>query len=341
MMIAVLCGGISQERNVSLAGGKAVNDALYELGHQPIMFDPALGKNAILNASAIPIIDTPPTAEELSQFDVKNMIECFNIPLWDKIDMAFLVLHGKYGEDGVIQALLEARGIPYTGSGVKASAIGMDKNTCKLLFMSSGLTIPQWYPIRPQYFNDYDYLKAIRGELGKRIVVKPNDQGSSVGVTIIENGSMEEFQEAVLHASKYSNLVLAEKFIEGREITVGVIDGQVLPVVEIIAEEGFYDYEHKYQKGHTRYECPADIPEDIQEFAQNMALTAYYSVGCEGFARVDFRLNEEGVPYVIEINTIPGFTATSLVPMAAKEVGYSFAQLCQLIIETTMRKYNA
>ncbi len=341
MMIAVLCGGISLERNVSLAGGKAVNDALYELGHQPIMFDPAMGSNAVLNSSNIPIIDTPPTMEELQQYNIKSFIDCFNIPLWDKIDLAFVVMHGKNGEDGVIQAMLEARGVPYTGSGIKANAVGMDKNTSKLLFLSSGLSVPQWFPVRERYYEDYDYLKALRGELGKKIVIKPNDQGSSVGVTIIEDGNMDDIAKAVKHAAQYSDLVLAEKFIEGREITVGVIGGEVLPVVEIITNEGFYDYEHKYQKGHTSYQCPADIPEDIAEFAQNMALTAYYAVGCEGFARVDFRLNEDGVPFVIEINTIPGFTATSLVPMAAKEVGYSFAQLCQHIINLTIEKTNA
>ena len=341
MKIAILCGGISLERNVSLAGGKAVNDALYKLGHLPIMFDPALGKDAILNSSNIPIIDTPPSIEDLKQYKIKNFIDCFNIPLWDKIEMAFVVMHGKYGEDGVIQALLEARGIPYTGSGVKANAIGIDKNTSKLLFVSSGLTVPQWFPVRPRYYEDYDYLKAIRAELGKRIVIKPNDQGSSVGISIIEDGNIDEIMKAVKNAAQYSDLVIAEKYIEGREITVGVINGQVLPVVEIITNEGYYDYQHKYQKGHTSYECPANLPEDIAEFAQNMALTAYYAIGCEGFARVDFRLNDDGVPFVIEINTIPGFTATSLIPMAAKEVGYDFEQLCQHIINITAEKTNA
>lgn len=341
MMIAVLCGGISLERNVSLAGGKAVNDALASLGHLPIMFDPALGKDAILNSSAVPIINTPPTLDDLKQYKVSNLVECFNIPLWEKIDMAFVVLHGKYGEDGIIQALLEAKGIPYTGSGVKANAIGIDKNTSKLIFASSGLTVAPWFPVRPRSYEDYDYFKALRGELGKKIVIKPNDQGSSVGITIIEDGNIDDMAAAVKYAAQYSDLVLAEKFIEGREITVGVIGGQVMPVIEIATNEGFYDYEHKYQKGHTSYICPAEIPEDIAEFAQNMALTAYYSIGCEGFARVDFRLDEDGVPFIMEINTVPGFTATSLIPMAAKEVGYDFPQLCQHIINITVEKTNA
>jgi D-alanine-D-alanine ligase len=333
MNIAIICGGLSLERNVSLAGGKSVYAALKQLGHTPYMIDPALGKNAVLNPDSVELVSTPPTIEELAQYPVRNMLDCVNLPIFDQIDIAFIVLHGKYGEDGVIQALLEARGIKYTGSGIKAHALGIDKNTSKLVFAATGTQVAPWYPVRRNMFDNYDYMKALRSELGKKMVIKPNDQGSSVGVTIIEDGNIDEINKAIKYAAQFSDLVIAEKFIEGREITVGLIGGEPLPVVEIVPEAGFYDYQHKYVKGHTGYQCPADIPGDIADFAQNIARTAYYAVGCSGFARADFRLNEDGQPIIMEINTIPGFTSTSLVPMAAKQLGIEFPDLCQRIID--------
>lgn len=338
MNIAVLCGGISLERNVSLSGGKSVCAALKELGHFPIMMDPALGLSCVLNPDSIEIKNEPPTQEELASYPPKNMMDCINMPIFDQIDLAFIVLHGKYGEDGVIQALLEARGIPYTGSGIKANAIGIDKNTSKMIFASAGLQVAPWYPVRKQHFDDVDYHGALRAELGKKLVIKPNDQGSSVGVTIIQDGNIDDIGKAIRYAGSFSDLVIAEKFIEGREITVGLLGGECFPVVEILPESGFYDYKHKYTKGHTGYQCPADIPEDIAEFAMNMARTSFFAIGCEGFARTDFRLNEDGVPIIIEINTVPGFTSTSLVPMAAKQIGIEFPDLCQRIINLALNK---
>lgn len=338
MNIAVLCGGISLERNVSLTGGKSVCAALKELGHYPIMMDPALGTSCILNPETVEIKNVPPTLDELSAYPVKNMMDCISMPIFDQIDLAFIVLHGKYGEDGVIQALLEARGIPYTGSGIKANAIGIDKNTSKMIFASSGLQVAPWFPVRKHLFNDVDYHKSIKAELGKRMVVKPNDQGSSVGITIIDDGNIEDLGKAIRYAGTYSDIVLVEQFVEGREITVGMLGGECFPVVEIVPEGGFYDYKHKYTKGHTGYQCPADISDDIAEFAMNMARTSFFAIGCEGFARTDFRLNEDGVPIIMEINTVPGFTSTSLVPMAAKEVGIDFPDLCQRIINLSLNK---
>ncbi|OGU97223.1 MAG: hypothetical protein A2220_06115, partial [Ignavibacteria bacterium RIFOXYA2_FULL_35_10] len=278
--------------------------------------------------------------EELAKFDSKKIIECIHSELFDDIDVAFIVLHGKYGEDGKIQALLELRGIPYTGSNIKASAIGIDKLASKMLFLAAGITTPQWMTVRPKDYGNYDYFEDIRSELGNELVIKPNDQGSTIGITIVDSGNLDDINHGVEEASKFSEIVIAEQFIEGREITVGIVGGEALPLIEIVPEEGFYDYEHKYTKGKTEYICPADVSEDIAEFMQNQALSAYNILGCSGFARTDFRLDDEGQPFLLEINTIPGFTSTSLVPMAAKEVGIEFPELCERIIQLVFDKNN-
>ncbi len=336
MNIAILCGGVSLERNVSLTGGKSVYEALINSGHNVKLIDPALGENGLLDYNNIEIKEVPPTLEEINQYSRRNILNCINSSLFDDVDLAFLVLHGTNGEDGLIQSLLELRGIRYTGSGVRASAVAMDKVASKMIFAASGLVIAPWAIVRKHQYEDHGFHKLLRSELGPKLVIKPNDQGSSIGISIIERGDTEEIAEAVKLAAKYSNVVIAEKFIEGREITVPIIGGQALPVIEILPEEGFYDYKHKYTKGHTTYQCPADIPADIADFAQNCAVNAFWSIGCRGFARADFRLNEDGQPVIMEINTIPGFTSTSLVPMAAKHIGIEFPQLCLKIIELAM-----
>lgn len=338
MNIAVLFGGISTERNVSINGGRAVIEALRSKGHNVIPIDPAFGADIHLAENVIANPSEYPTFEELKQYDPKKIIECINSEIFDNVDVAFLVLHGKYGEDGRIQSLLEIRGVPYTGSGVKASAIGMDKNASKMLFMAAGIPTPAWVNVRPNDYDNYDLMKEIRSELGGHLVVKPNNQGSSIGVTIIEDGNLDDIHKAIKAAAEYSKIVLVEQFIEGREITVGVIGEEALPVIEILPEDGFYDYKHKYSKGHTEYECPADVSEDIADFAQSLAVSSFISLGCSGFARADFRLNEDGQPFLMEINTIPGFTATSLVPMAALEVGIEFPDLCEKIIQLAVEE---
>jgi len=336
MNIAVLFGGISTERNVSIAGGRAVVEALRSKGHNVIPVDPALGadwKNSeeVLNGG-----NGVPSLDELSKMSSRNIIDCINSDAFDKVDVAFIVLHGKWGEDGRVQSLLELRGIPYTGSKVKGSAIAIDKNSSKMIFLAANIPTPPWYVVRPKDYENYEFFEEIRGELGNHLVIKPNDQGSTIGITIVESGNLDEIHDGILTASEYSDLVLIEKFIEGQEITVGIIGEDALPVIEIVPEEGFYDYEHKYTKGKTRYDCPADISEDIAEFTQSMAHTAYMALGCSGFARADFRLDEDGQPFLLEMNTIPGFTATSLVPMAAKEVEIEFPELCERIIEIAL-----
>ncbi len=336
MNIAVLFGGISTERNVSIAGGRAVVEALRSKGHNVIPVDPALGYDWVYSEEVLNGRNGIPSLDELSRLHPRNIIYSINSDAFDKVDVAFIVLHGKWGEDGRVQSLLELRGIPYTGSKVKGSAIAIDKNSSKMIFLAANIPTPPWYVVRPKDYENYEFFEEIRGELGNHLVIKPNDQGSTIGITIVESGNLDEIHDGILAASEYSDLVLIEQFIEGQEITVGIIGEDTLPVIEIVPEDGYYDYEHKYTKGKTRYDCPADISEDIAEFTQSMAHTAYIALGCSGFARADFRLDEDGQPFLLEMNTIPGFTATSLVPMAAKEVEIEFPELCERIIEIAL-----
>jgi D-alanine-D-alanine ligase len=341
LKIAVVFGGISTERNVSISGGKAVVEALEGLGHEVIPVDPAFGKDAIEKSkSVISDIHKMLTPEDLKEFSPRNYIDCINLDVFDDIDCAFIVLHGKYGEDGLIQSLLEFREVPYTGSDVKSSSLTIDKDSSKMIFSAAGIPTPEWLTLSSPNQANHDTATEIRDTLGKELVIKPNDQGSTIGISIVKNGNIDDIVAAIELAFNYSEKVVVEQFIEGRELTVGFVGDNMLPVIEIIPEKGFYDYEAKYTKGKSEYVCPAEISEDIAEFMTNLAHTAINVLGCEGFGRVDFRLNEEGVPYCLEANTIPGFTSQSLVPMAAKEIGIGFPELCEELIKLATDKHK-
>lgn len=336
MNIAVLLGGISTERNVSISSGKAVVNALRELGHNVKPIDPALGLNGLLDDNTLMSTEFSDSPVDLSQFHPRNIIDCINSDIFDDVDAAFIVLHGAYGEDGRIQSLLELRGIPYTGSGVKASSTAIDKNASKMLFMAAGIPTPPWAMIHPADYKNYEYFDDIRKEMGNKLVIKPNDQGSTIGITIIDTGNLDDICDAVAVASKFSEEVMIEKYIEGREITVPILGEDALPVIEIVPHDGFYDFANKYTKGRTEYICPAEISEDIAEFSMVLTQSAYRVLGCKGFGRADYRLDEDGQTFILEMNTIPGFTATSLVPMAAREVGIEFSELCQRILNLAL-----
>ena len=340
MNIAVLMGGISPERNVSLRSGIAVTKALREKGHNVIAIDPALGVDCILDIDNLEIPNTFPTPEELELMSQKNIIDSINSQHFDNIDCAFIVLHGSCGEDGKVQGLLHLRGIKYTGSGVKASAIAMDKRTSKLLFSLAGVLTPHWVMIDPNDENLMDRIAEIKGNVGKEVVVKPNDGGSTIGLTIIKNGDVDEIYKAIKLAGEYSNEVMVEQFIEGRELTVTIIDNKAYPIIEIKPSEGFYDYSNKYTKGKTEYICRAEIDENETEFIQNMALTAHRVVGCRGYSRIDFRLDDEHLAHCLEVNTVPGFTELSLVPMAARAAGVDFGNLCEHLINRGINYKN-
>lgn len=334
MKIAVLLGGISPERNVSFQTGKAIAHALTDCGHSVILIDPALGADCILTLDQITqSMQSTPTQEELAAFSPARLIECITSPVWEGIDIAFLGLHGKYSEDGYIQSLLDMRGIRYTGSKMLASAVSMDKAMAKRLFESVNIPTPRWILVDKSHAEDFDLLRDIRKEFGEDIVVKPNGQGSSVGVSIIHRATTDEIRDGIELATQFAETALIEQFIEGREITVSILGDKALPIIEIRPRNGYYDYANKYTAGNTEYICPAEIEEHLADFIKNLAVTAHHVLGCTAYSRVDFRLDEDGQAFCLEVNTLPGFTGTSLVPKAAKAVGMEFGKLCEKIIE--------
>jgi D-alanine-D-alanine ligase len=284
--LAVLKGGPSAEREVSLRTGAACAAALREAGY------------------------------EVAEVVVED--ENFVVP--DGTDLAFLALHGTFGEDGQVQDILHARGIPFTGADAATSRIAIDKEKTKEKFRRSGVPTPEGQLVRK--------LEEITVSLP--VFIKPNSQGSSVGSRSAT--TREELALALADALKFDSAALVEQLVKGRELTVGVLGDQVLPIVEIQPLEGFYDYANKYTKGRTEYFCPARLPEEITALIQKYALAAHRSVGNTVYSRIDFLL-ENDRPYCLEINTIPGMTATSLLPKAAAAVGITFPQLCRRIVE--------
>ena len=269
---------------------------------------------------------------ELAAFRTEQLVECIHSPLFDGVDIVFMGLHGRYGEDGYVQALLDLRGIPYTGSGMLSSAMCMDKTVSKMMFQISGIPTPHWVSVTPEQADDLEILAEVQRELRGPVVVKPNDQGSTVGMSVIETGVVEDLAKAVRLAAKFSSSILVERYIPGRELTVAVLGGEALPIIEIEPKAGFYDYANKYTKGCTEYHCPADLSEEVMNHVQELAVTAHAVLGCRAYSRIDFRLTEEHMPFCLEVNTLPGFTETSLVPMAARQAGIEFGDLCEEII---------
>lgn len=300
--IAVVMGGPSAEREVSLNTGKAILTALQEAGY----------KNTIG-------IDLEPTrfVEQLKEA---------------RIEVVFNAVHGQYGEDGILQGALELLGIPYTGAGVLSSAMAMDKGISKRIFLSAAIPTP-----RSLLFTKADLNRDLTAEIIDNfsipVVVKSASQGSSIGVAIVEDAG--NLSNAIQQAFQYSNTILVEEFIKGRELTVaiwGKDEPKALPVIEIVPYSGRYDYHSKYTKGATEYIVPAELTDEITLQVQKVALEAFKILGCCGIARVDIMLDSNNNPYVLEVNTIPGMTATSLVPKAAAAAGISFPDLCEKLL---------
>ena len=289
--IGVLMGGLSAEREISLRSGSACLKALVSRGY---------------NAGAI-------DAGRDLPFRLRE----------EGIEVAFIALHGRYGEDGTVQGLLEVMGIPYTGSGVLASAIAINKAVTKDVFISKGIRTPGFMPIN----RDKE-----PGELKIKFpaVVKPAKEGSTIGITIVSD--RDGLAPALDEAFRFDSLVIVEEFVKGREITVGVLDGNPLAIVEVRPKSGFYDFHSKYTPGMTEYICPAEISGDISKVCKEMAVSVYKAVGCSGASRVDIIIDEGG-PQAIEINTIPGMTETSLLPKAAFCEGISFEDLVERILD--------
>ena len=326
--IALFLGGTSPEKEVSKSSSKSIFAALTRLGHKVTLMNPAYGANQPK------VINEFFADQEYAPLSNENYIETVNSKLLDNIDLVFLGLHGKWGEDGTIQSLLELRGKKYTGSKVLASSLSMDKIMSKILFLHYGIQTPKWISVPKNIFEPGQVLEMIKKNLGFPCVIKPNDQGSTVGLTICKDES--EVVAAVHLALDFSDKALIEEYIDGHEITVGVIEGTALPALEIKPKHGLYDYECKYTSGMSEYIVPALIPKDIFEKLQLQALMAFKALGCEGYGRIDFRVNSKWEIYCLEVNTLPGMTSTSLVPKMAKAVGISFEQLIDRIIKLSL-----
>jgi D-alanine-D-alanine ligase len=294
--IGVLMGGISREREVSLKTGGAMLKALQEGGYQA-------------------------TGIDVSADIVQRLLE-------ERIEVAVIALHGRWGEDGTIQGLLELLRIPYTGSGVLASALAMNKIKAKEIFLYHGLPTPEFITPEGKEVKEPPFPPPW--------VVKPASEGSTIGIDIVME--REGLQQAVRSARGYDHEVLVERFVKGKELTVGILKGEPLPIVEIVPLGGFYDYQAKYTPGQTDYICPARISDWQQEEVKRLGLRAYHALGCSGCARVDLLLSEQGEAFITEVNTLPGMTETSLVPKAAAEVGISFLKLVEIIVEEACLK---
>jgi D-alanine-D-alanine ligase len=302
--VGVLFGGRSAARDISIMSGTGVLQALQSQGVDAHAFDPG----------------TQSLAELAAQ----------------KFDRVFIALHGRFGEDGSLQGALEQLGIPYTGSGVMACAIGMDKIYTKMIWLAQGLPTPRYAAL-----DATADLAKVAADIGLPLIVKPPHEGSTIGITKV--GAVGEFKAAVDLAAKFDDVVLAEEFVTGREFTVAVLGqgsaARALPIVEIVAPGGNYDYQNKYFTDDTKYFCPAVLDAATTAEIERMAVAAYRALGCEGWGRVDVLLRErDNKPFLIEVNTSPGMTGHSLVPMAARAVGISYEQLCVEILRSARLK---
>jgi len=325
--VALLVGGTSPEREVSKSSGRGVIQALKSLKYPTVIIDPAYGLNQ-------------PKEEELFfaekdyvKISNRDYLAAINSKLFDNVDIVFSAMHGKWAEDGVMQSLLELRGLKYTGSKVTASAAAMDKSLSKTIFRQAGVYTADWFTVNKN-FTLKEIKEKINADFSYPLIVKPNDQGSTVGLTLLKNE--DELENAMKLALQFSDKVLIEKYIPGREITVAVLDRTPLPVLEIVPKSGLYDYKSKYTSGMSEYIVPAKIPDDVSRLAQEQALLAFLSLGCEGYARVDFRMNDNNEIYCLEVNTLPGMTQLSLVPKAAKAAGITFEELINRIIKQAL-----
>lgn len=294
--IGVLMGGLSSERDISMKTGTLIALSLKRQGYKVVTID--AGRNLPLQI------------------------------LEKGIEVAFIALHGRYGEDGCVQGLLEVMGIPYTGSGVAASAICMDKILSKKIF--------DYHEIPAPACRVYRIGQDIPGDMAYPVVVKPAREGSTIGISIVEKE--EDLPQALERAGKYDNTILLEEYIDGMEVTAGILADRPLPLIEISPPGGFYDYEAKTTKGLSEYIVPARLSPDLMARIQDIALMAHKAVGCHYLSRVDFRIDKGGNPYVLEVNTIPGMTETSLLPRAAKEAGISYDELVETILNSAFTR---
>jgi D-alanine-D-alanine ligase len=334
LRVTVVMGGTSSERDVSLASGIRVAEALRSCGHDVRAVDPARGEIGVEEqralSSGVVVQTAPPSQEALRRMAREALPKMAStLPRAGETDVVFLGLHGGTGEDGTIQAMLDLAGVPYTGSGHLASALAMDKDLSKQLFRQSGVTTADWMmaPVTGE---------AVKARLGLPVIVKPSKQGSTVGLSIVRNPG--ELQAAIDEASNFDDEVMIEAFIAGRELTVGILGGDALPVGEIIPKHEIYDYECKYTPGMADERFPAELTSGETARIQQEARVAFRALKLGGCARIDFRMSEDGRFYCLEANTLPGMTQTSLIPQAAAAAGISFPELCDRIVRLAMAR---
>lgn len=340
--VTLFLGGTSSERDVSLASGIRIAKALRERGYHVTAVDPAVGplsadaESALLAGGVVK--SAPPSEEDLKRMARESLPRLVrNIPSPEQADVVFLGLHGGYGEDGTIQALLDVVGVPYTGSGHLASAVAMDKDVSKQLFRIADVPTAEWLLINDRQWRGAGgkgLLGNVIQSLGLPLIIKPSKQGSTVGLTLVKEE--RDLVPAVDEAFKFDDEVMIEQFIAGRELTVCILGGEALPVGEIIPKHEIYDYECKYTPGMAVEEFPARLSKAETERVQELAQKAFSALKLRGCARIDFRMSPEGEFYCLEANTLPGMTGTSLAPQAAAAAGISFPDLCERIVRLAL-----
>jgi len=350
MNIVVLTGGISTERDVSIASGTKIYRALKNSGHKAVLLDVYFGlegsENYIENIfehyddNAVGAGRVNKSVPNIGK--VKNTRKCGDnsffgenvIRICKSADIVFLALHGENGENGKIQAAFDLLGVKYTGTGSLGSALAMNKTISKQLFIRNNIDTPKGLAINKENIKDFAYE-----QIKLPSVIKPCSGGSSIGVSIVD--TLDELKASIKATFEYENDILVEDYIKGREFSVGVLGDIVLPVIEIIPKQGFYDYEHKYQTDVTEEICPAKVNNDIAEKMQQMALQVHKKLNLEVYSREDFILSENGDIYCLEANTLPGMTPTSLIPQEAGAVGISYEELCNRIVELSLEVKRA
>ncbi len=346
MKVVVLAGGLSTERDVSLTSGTMICNALRRSGHKAVLVDlfygielPEGDVEELFNVSGelaprpvaedAPDIDAIRASREDSGFGEigKGVLEACRAA-----DIVFMALHGEIGENGKMQAIFDVMGIKYTGAGYLGSGMAMQKGVAKQIFAYHGIPTPAGKTYTREEKG------AITSDFGLPVIVKPCSGGSSIGITKAE--TPKEFEDAIEEAFRYEDEVLVEAFITGREFTCGVLDGVALPVAEVVPNEGFYDYKHKYQAGMIQEIIPAPISEEMTEKIQKASLAAFNALGLEVYSRMDFIMDDKGDIYCLEANTLPGMTPTSHFPQEAKHIGMGYDELCERILELSLKKYQ-
>ena len=329
MRVTVLTGGTSAERDVAIASAVQVIAALRSGGHDVAVVDTARGYIPLADEASLlsgSVGTAPPSIDELHVLEQGLLLSGLgNLAVVRNADVLFLALHGGRGEDGTLQTLLEMVGVPYTGSGRLGSAMAMDKDVSKRLFRMAGVPTADWVMAPAD-------VGRVGRDYGWPVVVKPSKQGSTVGLTVVK--AARAYDEAVALARRYDDEVMIERFVPGRELTVGVLDGRALAVGEIIPRHEIFDYECKYTPGMSQEIFPADLPAPVAGECGRLGLLAHHALKLGGYSRVDFRLTPAGELFCLEVNTLPGMTATSLLPQSARAAGIEFPDLCERICRT-------